>query len=70
MYVGGAAKGLLSLENPKGLLLLCVYEGLLIWSVFVELGIMVIRASGKFGCSGDTFGVCWLLWILMVYQPN
>ena len=51
-------------------LLLCVYDGLLIWSAFVELGIWVIRASGKFGCSGDTFQGCWLLWILMVYKTK
>ena len=32
----------------------------------IDLDIWVIRASGKFGCSGDTFQGCWLLWILMM----
>ena len=36
----------------------------------IELGIWVIQAGGKFGCSGDTFQGCWLLWILMVYKTK
>ena len=49
------------------------FDGLstkLIIIFIIELGIWVIRASGKFGCSGDTFQGCWLLWILMVYKTK
>ena len=38
------------------------FDGLstkLIIIFIIELGIWVIRASGKFGCSGDTFQGCW-----------
>ena len=27
-----------------------------------------LQKSGKFGCSGDTFGGCWLLLILMMFH--
>ena len=32
----------------------------------IECAIGGLQKSGKFGCTGDTFQGCWLLWILMM----
>ena len=36
----------------------------------IECAIGGLQKSGKFGCSGDTFGGCWLLLILMIISTQ
>ena len=36
----------------------------------IECAIGGLQKSGKFGCSGDTFGGCWLLLVLMIVSTQ
>ena len=36
----------------------------------IECAIGGLQKSGKFGCSGDTFGGCWLLFVLMIVSTQ